>query len=582
MTVSTTASTTQAFPNGVTTVFPINYRFFAKTDLKVFWLKPGGTVHLLILDSEYTVQGAGNEDGGSITTVGTPLNGGTLTIARIMTATQLTSFRNQGEFFAEIHEDAFDKLVMLVQQAIDNQGRGLTVPVSDPVGLDLEMPGAAVRATKMLGFDSAGSPVQSTMTMQQIEQQPALALASAQAAQASASAAAGSASAASGSAAAAAASAASVVGAAVYMFKVDWWAGTRAAIPAGYVPADGQTLSRALYPNAWAAINGGAMPTAADATWLSTPGERGRYTAGDGTTTFRVPDYNGKAAGSIAPLMVRGDGAAGFGTGSIRQDQIQNITGTITNSGSANFPESTITYGGAFKRGSTNRNLYPSFGNSGAAYDLTFDASGSARTGTETFPTHVIGCWIVKLFGAVTNQGSADAAVLATELANLTAAFQNSRAGSFANTFLYVEDRKATNTAGGTATAAAWTTRDLNSVRVNRITGASLASNQVTLPAGTYRFEARAPAIGVGAHQIRLRNITDATDVDIGSSGFSISSSLNAQTDSVMGGEFTITGTKVLEIQHNVATTRATNGFGAAANLGATEIYTQAKFWRLA
>ena len=31
--------------------------------------------------------------------------------------TQETSIRNQGGFFPEIHEDAFDKLTMLVQQA---------------------------------------------------------------------------------------------------------------------------------------------------------------------------------------------------------------------------------------------------------------------------------------------------------------------------------------------------------------------------------------------------------------------------------------------------------------------------------
>lgn len=421
MTVSTTASTTQAFPNGVTTVFPINYRFFAKTDLKVFWLKPDGTVHLLVLDSEYTVQGAGNEDGGSITTIGTPLNGGTLTIARIMTATQLTSFRNQGEFFAEIHEDAFDKLVMLVQQAIDNQGRGLTVPVSDPVGLDLEMPGAAVRATKMLGFDGAGSPIQSNLTMQQLEEQPALALAAAQAAAASASGAGGSASSASTSASAAAASAAAVTGAAVPMFQVSWWPGSRASIPAGYVPGDGQTLTRALYPDAWTAINAGNMPTATDAAWNSTPAERGKYTAGNGSTTFRVPDYNGKFAGSFGALFLRGDGALSAGTtGAIQRDALQGHWHEIRRaSGSA-----TIRLAATSGAGSSSTFDDSNLNNADRyiAKDIVSDGvNGTPRVDAETRPLNVTGCWIIKLYGAVVNTGSVNIDNLADRIAALEA-----------------------------------------------------------------------------------------------------------------------------------------------------------------
>ncbi|MDO9344827.1 MAG: hypothetical protein Q7T99_15215 [Pseudomonas sp.] len=176
MTVSTTTSTAQFDPNGVTINFPFAFRFFAATDLKVFWQKPDGTIQLLVLNSNYTVQGAGNDAGGSITTIGTPLPDGLLVVSRIMVATQLTSFRNQGEFFAEIHEDAFDKLVMLVQQTIDNQGRELTVPVADPLNINLVLPGAVVRAGKALGFDVNGQPIVSTLTLEQIEQQPALAL----------------------------------------------------------------------------------------------------------------------------------------------------------------------------------------------------------------------------------------------------------------------------------------------------------------------------------------------------------------------------------------------------------------------
>ena len=56
----------------------------------------------------------------------------------------------------------------------------------------------------------------------------------------------------------------------------------------------------------------------------------------------------------------------------------------------------------------------------------------------------------------------------------------------FENAFLHVRDEKAANTPGGTFTASAWQKRDLNTVKTNQISGASLASNQITLPAGTY------------------------------------------------------------------------------------------------
>lgn len=428
MTVSTTASTTQAFPNGVTTVFPINYRFFTKADLKVFWLKPDGTVHLLVLDSEYTVQGAGNEDGGSITTIGTPLNGGTLTIARIMTATQLTSFRNQGEFFAEIHEDAFDKLVMLVQQAIDNQGRGLTVPVSDPVGLDLEMPGAAVRATKMLGFDSAGSPVQSTMTMQQIEQQPALAVASAQAAAAAAGTATEAADSASESAQAAADSAASVDGRAGRFFGELVMLPNRQSSPNGVIKADGQwiTNATALYPAVVADLQSAtpSVPVVTPAVWLADPLSRASWAWDAANNRIRVPDWNGVQAGSIGPLMFRGDGTLGFAPGKARMDQMQghkHRTVPGTTPGSTSYDPEFVLDGVATPGGGA-------FASSGSwakfasGVPVPDGVNGTPRTGSETFGKHGVGVWGVVLFGSVSNPGAADAAALATSYANQQAA----------------------------------------------------------------------------------------------------------------------------------------------------------------
>jgi len=417
MTVSTTTSTAQFDPNGVTINFPFAFRFFAATDLKVFWQKPDGTIQLLVLNSNYTVQGAGNDAGGSITTIGTPLPNGLLVVSRIMVATQLTSFRNQGEFFAEIHEDAFDKLVMLVQQTIDNQGRGLTVPVADPLNINLVLPGAVARAGKALGFDVSGQPIVSTLTLEQIEQQPALALEAAEQAAASAEAAGDSeaaadqsASTSAAAAAAAAASAQSVAYAAMQLGMSTW--GYRAQPFQGFALDDGQELDRAVYPAFVAALDAGLLPTVTQAQWNADPANRACFVAVSSAGKFRMRDLNGVSSGSLGAAFLRGGNAS---QPQIRQDQIQNITGTAVgtalNIGAPGGQVGAFTTGGAVTSRPTTI--------SATGYDLVFDASRVARTGNETYPTHASGAWMTRLFGVITPLGSAEAASLATAYASL-------------------------------------------------------------------------------------------------------------------------------------------------------------------
>jgi len=142
---------------------------------------------------------------------------------------------------------------------------------------------------------------------------------------------------------------------------------------------------------------------------------------------------------------------------------------------------------------------------------------------------------------------------------------------------LHVRDEKAQNTDGGTFTSGAWRTRDLNTSKTNTIGGASLAANQVTLPAGTYWCEIKVPGHNVDQHQARLYNVTGAAVLVIGTSE-STSTNL-VQTSSWIRGRFTLTASSALEVRHWCITTRADTGFGYAANI-TTEIYTDAVFWK--
>ncbi|WP_458722877.1 phage tail fiber domain-containing protein [Pseudomonas brenneri] len=128
MTVNTISSIAEFDTNGVTTNYPFYFKFLANEDLVVTYINPVGASTTLTLGTHYTVNGAGNDAGGSIITVTALAGPGQLIVSREMDAFQQTSLRNQGKFLAETHEDVFDKLTMLIQQGFAIFTRALTRP----------------------------------------------------------------------------------------------------------------------------------------------------------------------------------------------------------------------------------------------------------------------------------------------------------------------------------------------------------------------------------------------------------------------------------------------------------------------
>lgn len=107
----------------------------------------------------------------------------------------------------------------------------------------------------------------------------------------------------------------------------------------------------------------------------------------------------------------------------------------------------------------------------------------------------------------------------------------------------------------------------------------TLASNQVTLLSGTYRFRGWATAYYVTQHKVRLQNITDGSTVALGSSGYAAATGTPDTNVVEVSGRFTIAASKAFELQHQCFTTQVTNGLGVAASFG-TEIYSQLEFWK--
>lgn len=98
-----------------------------------------------------------------------------------------------------------------------------------------------------------------------------------------------------------------------------------------YHPMDGQLVPRATDQGLLAAIIAGEVPSCSEADWLANPANRGCYTLGDGSTTIRIADLNGKSSGSLGAPVIRGDGMNASTAGQIQGDAMRNLTGRITN-----------------------------------------------------------------------------------------------------------------------------------------------------------------------------------------------------------------------------------------------------------
>lgn len=153
-------------------------------------------------------------------------------------------------------------------------------------------------------------------------------------------------------------------------------------------------------------------------------------------------------------------------------------------------------------------------------------------------------------------------------------------ASALSNAPTYIaQDQKTSGTAGGSATSGSWQTRTLNTEVRNAIAGASLASSQITLPAGTYYAEWSSPGYNIDSHQTRLKNATDNTVLAYGETA-EAANGVAMMTRSRGSGYFTITSSKAIQVEHRCATSITTDGFGFPSGFGNIEVYTEIRIWK--
>lgn len=158
MTVAALPSTISYLEDGVSTVFPVPFRFKAASDLVVQRIAEG-TAIALQLGTDYAVTGGGTDAGGTLTRTAATA-GATLRIQRRTARAQPMIYTTEDRFPAKSHEEALDRSILIDQEqdaAIgDVTTRALAVPAGE-TGFVLPPIAARAGRLRLLASTSTGA-----------------------------------------------------------------------------------------------------------------------------------------------------------------------------------------------------------------------------------------------------------------------------------------------------------------------------------------------------------------------------------------------------------------------------------------
>ncbi|MDQ0391124.1 hypothetical protein [Labrys monachus] len=608
--------------DGLNTAFAFSIPFTAASDLVALLRAPDGTQTLQVLGTDYTVSGAGNPAGGTVTFTTAPASGVTVVIYRDVPLTQPMNLQDGGPLPAATANGAFDRLTMMMQRLYERVARGITLRETDTPGA-----GTLDAGGNELANLADGTQTSSAVTVGQLaavtpvlDGLAAAAQASADSAASSSATAQGAASAASGSAASASAAASSAgtsatnagasataAAASAAQSRISWkgqWATGTA-----YAVADAVQNGGSSYFCILAHTAGSTTQPGVGASWQTAWSlMAAKGTAGTGTGDMLAATYDpqGKAAdafnrtnhtgtqaiSTVANLQSSLDAkaattAVGFFSKLVETIKTADYTVTTADAGGMLVANkaSAITFTLPTAASASGEAFF--FRNIGAGA-LTLDGNGSETIEGATTLALPQGTEAM-----LWSNGTAWRAAVTPRAATTTEAQGGTATGVYMDPAgtkaaisilassapdVWVREEQASGTGGGSSVTGSATTRTLNTVKRNVLSGASLASNQVTLPAGTYFATWAAPGYKCQTHQSVLYNVTDGAEIGRGRHMYSDPTYLDMAA-SVGEAAFTISSAKVVQVRHQFSLA-TTNGLGAANSLG-IEIYTELMIWKV-
>lgn len=581
MSVTNSIDKEQYAGNGVTTVFSFPALFYDNSHLTVI-STTGGVDTTLVISVDYTVTGVGNPAGGSVTCTVAPAVGTTLTIQRSVPLTQLNVFIANGDFPSATVEESVDLLTMQSQQAQEQLNRALSFPISEPLTTPNEVPAQAARAGQVLGFGASGEPIATNVlgtwrgnwatatlyNMRDFFRDTATNK--------------------------------------VYVVLLQHTSTTIAAdLAANKIAVLMDDSADAFDTNQVATASGTNSYTAALVPALTslinkmqivitfTNANTTACTLDMGPGAVSLRDNQGAAlasgaikAGMTMPLIYNAGSTQWRMTG-MTTVSVTPVDGSVTPAKLSETTQKVLFNYGIATRSAGSPEPYalplsPAITSYVDGMQVRFVPSANNAVAAPTLNVNSVGAktlakWSREGTNAVVNLAIGDLSTALDHIAQYDSVSDKfivlNPAIREVMPFIKVVDSKASNTAaGGSVSSAAntYATRTLNTIVTDTHSLASLASNAVTIPAGTWKFKARAPAYNSNAHRIRLFNNTDSTAIEYSPTTFSNGS----ETDAVVEGVFSITTAKAIVVQQWWNTGVATNGQGTVVNDGSPEIYT--------
>ena len=157
MTVSSTTTKVSYSGDNSTTVFAYTFKIFDDDDITVILRTDAtGSEAVQTKTTNYSVSGVGETGGGNITFVSPPASGITVVLLRETAQTQTTDYTPNDPFPASSHENALDKMTLIVQDQQEEINRALKLSRTNTmISTEFEV-GATTRANKILAFDDSG------------------------------------------------------------------------------------------------------------------------------------------------------------------------------------------------------------------------------------------------------------------------------------------------------------------------------------------------------------------------------------------------------------------------------------------